>query len=265
MDNRLQTNYDSNRQYTARTRVESSNDPQLNRLLFQIYNALIPQVQNIEDAVVGIGEHNKRITELRNHDFIPHALVIIMKVVLYIPIAYLLSPITDGIALAVCHSLQNNGHDILGALFQFTLWIVFLIVDAVIANIVGNLLHSVINKALRPQKQPEINKEEQSIAALKDNIQQTINMIRNEITFVPPAYRNSDALTYFVNAYQNSRVDNLKEAVNAYEAHLEAEKTRSLLHQQIDALTNIQFQNAIMINQLEALRSDVWLSNVIYW
>ena len=134
-----------------------------------------------------------------------------------------------------------------------------------IAYIAGEVIHNMINKALSPQKQPEINNEKAEITSLQQQIQTTINNIKHAIVFVPPAYRTSDALSYFVKAYHNSRVDNLKEAVNAYEMHLEAEHTRSLLHQQIEALTNIQFQNAIMIDQLDSLRSDVWFSNVIYW
>lgn len=34
------------------------------------------------------------------------------------------------------------------------------------------------------------------------------------ICFVPPEYRFSDAMRYFVESYQNSRVDDLKEAVS---------------------------------------------------
>ena len=63
----------------------------------------------------------------------------------------------------------------------------------------------------------------------------------------------------------DSRVDNLKEAVNAFEMHMEAEHTRSLLKEQIKVLQDIQFQNAIMLDELDSLRSDIWLSNYIYW
>ena len=37
------------------------------------------------------------------------------------------------------------------------------------------------------------------------------------IMYVPPAYRTSDALFYFWESWQNSRIDNLKEAVLAYD------------------------------------------------
>ena len=122
-----------------------------------------------------------------------------------------------------------------------------------------------INKSLGPQKQPEIKKENLEIAALQQQIQSTINNIKHAIVFVPPAYRTSDALSFFVRAYHNSRVDNLKEAVNAYEMHMEAEHTRSMLKEQIKVLQDIQFQNAIMLDELDSLRSDIWLSNYICW
>ena len=54
-------------------------------------------------------------------------------------------------------------------------------------------------------------------------------------------------------------------SVNAYEMHMEAEHTRSMLKEQIKVLQDIQFQNAIMLDELDSLRSDIWLSNYICW
>ena len=144
-------------------------------------------------------------------------------------------------------------------------YLVSLLIFIIIAFIAGELVHNMINKALSPQKQPEINKEKQEIVAIQQQIQGTVNNIKHAIAFVPPAYRTSDALSFFVRSYHNSRVDNLKEAVNAFEMHMEAEHTRSLLKEQIKVLQDIQFQNAIMLDELDSLRSDIWLSNYIYW
>ena len=243
------------------TRIETSADPVVNKRLFQIYEVLIPPVQDIENAVKHIESHKEKITQLENHNFIPKFLDLVIKVALFLIIAFTISPLADDIINSF--SGRYNGLisffvGLLGTLL-FYLFVLF------IAYIAGEVIHNMINKALSPQKQPEINNEKAEITSLQQQIQTTVNNIKHAIAFVPPAYRTSDALSYFVKAYHNSRVDNLKEAVNAYEMHLEAEHTRSLLHQQIEALTNIQFQNAIMIDQLDSLRSDVWFSNVIYW
>lgn len=253
-------NYGSQRtQYNAR--IESSADPAVNKMLFQIYEVLIPPVRDIENAVKSIENHKERIKQLENHNFVSKFLDLAIKIVIFIVALFVFHPLTD----TIVYWISDMFNGFLGIVTELVGLLLSLLVFVIIAFIVGELVHNIINKALSPQKQPEINNEKAEITSLQQQIQTTVNNIKHAIAFVPPAYRTSDALSYFVKAYHNSRVDNLKEAVNAYEMHLEAEHTRSLLHQQIEVLTNIQFQNAIMIDQLDLLRSDVWFSNVIYW
>lgn len=243
------------------TRIESSADPAVNKRLFQIYEVLIPPVRDIENAVKSLESHKERIKQFENHNFIPKFFDIVIKVVLFLIALFLLHPLTD----AIVYWISDMFDGFLGIITELFGLLLSLFVFIIIAFIVGELVHNMINKALSPQKQPEINKENQEIAALQQRIQSTVNNIKHAIAFVPPAYRTSDALTFFVRAYQNSRVDNLKEAVNAYEMHMEAEHTRSLIKEQIKVLQDIQFQNAIMLDELDSLRSDIWLSSYIYW
>lgn len=243
------------------TRIESSADPAVNKRLFQIYEVLITPVRNIENAVNDIETHKERIKQLENHNFIPKFFDIVIKVVLFFIALFVLHPLTD----AIVDLISDMFDGLLSIITELFGYLVSLLIFIIIAFIVGELVHNMINKALSPQKQPEINKEKQEIADLQQQIQSTVNNIKHAISFVPPAYRTSDALSFFVRAYHNSRVDNLKEAVNAYEMHMEAEHTRSLLKEQIKVLQDIQFQNAIMLDELDSLRSDIWLSNYIYW
>ena len=257
-----QNNADYGSQKTQyNTRIESSADPAVNKRLFQIYEVLIPPVRNIEKAVNDIESHKERIKQLENHNFVPKFLDIAIKVVLFFVALFVLHPVTDTIVYWISDMFEG----FLGIITELVGLLLSLLVFIIIAFIVSELIHNMLNKALSPQKQPEINKEKQEVAALQQQIQSTVNNIKHAIAFVPPAYRTSDALSFFVRAYHNSRVDNLKEAVNAYEMHMEAEQTRALLKEQINILQDIQFQNAIMLDELDSLRSDIWLSNYIYW
>lgn len=243
------------------TRIESSADPAVNKRLFQIYEVLIPPVRNIENAVNDIETHKERIRQLENHNFVPKFLDLVIKIVLFLVALFVLHPLTD----TIVNWISGMFNGFLGVITWFLGMLLSLLLFVIIAFIAGEIVHNMINKSLGPQKQPEIKKENLEIAALQQQIQSTINNIKHAIVFVPPAYRTSDALSFFVRAYHNSRVDNLKEAVNAYEMHMEAEHTRSMLKEQIKVLQDIQFQNAIMLDELDSLRSDIWLSNYICW
>ena len=243
------------------TRVESSADPEVNKRLFRIYEILIQPIHDIENAVNNIESHKERIKQLENHNFVPKFLDLAIKVVLFLVALFVLHPLTD----TIVYWISDMFDGFLGIITELLWLLLSLFVFVIIAFIAGEIVHNMINKSLGPQKQPEIKKENLEIAALQQQIQSTINNIKHAIVFVPPAYRTSDALSFFVRAYHNSRVDNLKEAVNAYEMHMEAEHTRSMLKEQIKVLQDIQFQNAIMLDELDSLRSDIWLSNYICW
>ena len=243
------------------TRVESSADPEVNKRLFRIYEILIQPIHDIENAVNNIESHKERIKQLENHNFVPKFLDLAIKVVLFLVALFVLHPLTD----TIVYWISDMFDGFLGIITELLGLLLSLFVFVIIAFIAGEIVHNMINKSLGPQKQPEIKKENLEIAALQQQIQITINNIKHAIVFVPPAYRTSDALSFFVRAYHNSRVDNLKEAVNAYEMHMEAEHTRSMLKEQIKVLQDIQFQNAIMLDELDSLRSDIWLSNYICW
>ena len=243
------------------TRVESSADPEVNKRLFRIYEILIQPIHDIENAVNNIESHKERIKQLENHNFVPKFLDLAIKVVLFLVALFVLHPLTD----TIVYWISDMFDGFLGIITELLGLLLSLFVFVIIAFIAGEIVHNMINKSLGPQKQPEIKKENLEIAALQQQIQSTINNIKHAIVFVPPAYRTSDALSFFVRAYHNSRVDNLKEAVNAYEMHMEAEHTRSMLKEQIKVLQDIQFQNAIMLDELDSLRSDIWLSNYICW
>ena len=175
------------------TRVESSADPEVNKRLFRIYEILIQPIHDIENAVNNIESHKERIKQLENHNFVPKFLDLAIKVVLFLVALFVLHPLTD----TIVYWIGDMFDGFLGIITELLGLLLSLFVFVIIAFIAGEIVHNMINKSLGPQKQPEIKKENLEIAALQQQIQSTINNIKHAIVFVPPAYRTSDALSFF--------------------------------------------------------------------
>lgn len=175
------------------TRVESSADPEVNKRLFRIYEILIQPIHDIENAVNNIESHKERIKQLENHNFVPKFLDLAIKVVLFLVALFVLHPLTD----TIVYWISDMFDGFLGIITELLGLLLSLFVFVIIAFIAGEIVHNMINKSLGPQKQPEIKKENLEIAALQQQIQSTINNIKHAIVFVPPAYRTSDALSFF--------------------------------------------------------------------
>ena len=69
-------------------------------------------------------------------------------------------------------------------------------------------------------------------------------------------------------AYSNSQVDNLKEAVNAYESYYFRRQTVEIQQQMLEQvrkngvlLEGIYFQQLVTMQQLENIQRDIWLSS----
>ena len=135
------------------TRIESSEDPEVNKRLFQIYEVLIPPVRDIENAVKSIESHKERIKQLESHNFVPKFLDLVIKVVIFIVALFVLHPLTD----TIVYWISDMFNGFLGIITELVGLLLSLLVFVIIAFIVGELVHNMINKALSPQMQPEIN------------------------------------------------------------------------------------------------------------
>ena len=98
-----------------------------------------------------------------------------------------------------------------------------------------------------------LNKEIREITAVLPKMEEQLVPL---IAYVPPAYRTSDALFYFWESWQNSRIDNLKEAVQTYDTqnrHMQVMKKFEHLEQ-----TMIEVSEHIVsaINHLSGQISD---------
>ena len=76
---------------------------------------------------------------------------------------------------------------------------------------------SAIDKKFRDKKILEKN---EYLEKVNLQIQDFTNELRERIQFIPPSYCYSDALRYFVRAYMDGKVDNVKEAMNSYDEYM---------------------------------------------
>ena len=99
-------------------------------------------------------------------------------------------------------------------------------------------------------------------------IVQIIASIADYICYVPKVYRFTNALTYFVESYENTRAANLEQAVHAYDAYAQSKGIRD----SIDAMRRsmcrdlqaIQARQLATKTQLAQVNATVWQSDFAF-
>ena len=76
--------------------------------------------------------------------------------------------------------------------------------------------------------------------------------------------KKQEYLAFFVDAYANSKIDNLKEAVNLCDTAEYRQMSLELQKMQIEALKGIEFNQLMISSQLDSLKRSVWLSNAVF-
>lgn len=135
----------------------------------------------------------------------------------------------------------------------FTLGLLFQLPLIAVLTIIKNYKDKAIIKRCTAENQVAHEK----LSAIFDSIEQYI-------AFVPPSYRTSSALTYFVDSYANTRVNNLKEAVNAYDLYIRDAKMNDNIRQISGQLSSIAFNQVTMIDQLNTLHKDIWRAGFLF-
>jgi hypothetical protein len=126
------------------------------------------------------------------------------------------------------------------------------------------LIHAVIYMVKRKANNIAIHKLQSQISDATSYRKEIILKIKDYICYVPPAYRTSDALSYFVNSYENTRVGSLKEAVNAYDVYLNNNEMKMLVHQACSELRTIQTLQLQTNEQLQNINASVWGANFLF-
>ena len=138
----------------------------------------------------------------------------------------------------------------------FFLGLTVLVIPMFVGFVPSLLISYTINQRLK-KKNIEYKA---SMGELENQLVEKVDEIKAVACYVPPKYRCSKYLSFFVDAYTNSKVDNLKEAVNLCdtaeyrEARLEAQR------KQLELLQRIEFNQLRISSQLDSLKRSVWLS-----
>lgn len=246
---------------TGIPRIESVRDPAVNKALFTLYGNLIEPLDKIERTREKIAQAEETAADTQGEEkfsvseFLSHAVSLFPKMfaIVFI-IMFILSQFVEALDMDILPALR------------------LIAVIAAAASIVFTYVQDAGSLAARNKMRREAYESAlHALAELESDLEWQIDQIRDVICFVPPSYRFSDALRYFVESYVNSRVDDLKEAVNAYDTYYFRSQTvqmqQQILEQErknADALSRIEYAQLCMMEQLDGIRSDIWLSGGFY-
>lgn len=252
------------------TRIEAVDDPKINKALFSIYEKLIVPFKKIEAKVARINnlqeliEENKeytkcsfeRILYFSKYIFFPLLIINIIIVSINMDNEILLRKFLPLEALFefLIDNYDTTFLDLLYFAYCFLfhpIFLSFFIIGIIVITV--NIIHKFQNE----KYQKEI-----------DEIMPIVNSEMEDISevacFIPPNYRYSDALDFFVEAYANSKVDNLKEAVNLYDTNEYRQNMLDYQAEMVEWTKAIAFAELEQAEQLKNIRSDIWLAEILF-
>ncbi len=240
------------------TRIESVDDPQVNKALFSLYEALINPFKEIEELQAKVADNNDTIE--RNNAFskdtvrrtIKYLLICTgIGIVVWFIIAILFSDsyFIDTISVGFIDFITSLGpKSVLWELFCFIL---------VPGLLVGGIPSVIVNIALTTLAKAQNIQMESEITQLEKSINFKCDELSNLACFAPPDYRHSKAMNFFVNSYANSKIDNLKEAVLLFDE-------QDFRDTVVSSLQKIEYQNLMIMNQLDNINSSIWSANLFF-
>lgn len=208
-------------------RIESSDDRELNNKLFKYYESLIKPMKSYETTEAHISRLKDKIARLSVRGPIAVKLVISAFINVFVASFFFRGVLDEADKLIV-----NINPSIRGIIVIFTM---FGIIPTFVLFIY--ILSEMDRIKKRKAAIEELDKAEKLLA------DQGAKLVPH-MKHVPPICRCSEALSYITNAYNNSMVDNLKEAVNGWN-----EERRNM--QMIDAFAQVQYEVISSISQMQ--------------
>ena len=238
------------------SRIEAVDDPQLNRTLFAYYERLISPFADVEGLYQKI-KNNKADIE-KSADERKRIMGSSVKVALVsIAIAFVIVCVvlfgvfftTEIDLILTMEGLLNlpEGDSFLWAFFF--LWV------PLISGIVIGIASLVLRMSFLIRYTNDCKKE---IIRSKEELESKLPALKEVSCLIPPQYRYSEALRFFVEAYSNSKVDNLKEAVNLFDTHMYRKEMLESQQRIVQELQNINFNMSIISSQLDAIEFSIW-------
>lgn len=267
---KTQTQKETESMSRINTRIEAVDDPKINKALFSIYEKLIEPFKKIEAKVARINnlqgaiEENKeytkcsfaRILYFSKYIFFPLLIINIIIVSINMDNEILLRKLLPLEALFefLIDNYDTTFLDLLYFAYCFLfhpIFLSFFIIGIIV--IIVNVIHKFQNE-----------KYQKEIDELMPIVNSEMEDISEVACFIPPNYRYSDALDFFVDSYANSKVDNLKEAVNLYDTNEYRQNMLDYQAEMVEWTKAIAFAELEQAEQLKNIRNDIWLSEILF-
>ena len=239
------------------SRVEAVDDPQLNNKLFAFYERLVNPFAEVEGLYQKIEADTDRISacrQSRKYCFTraikTAAKVSVLAFVLVCVVlfgTFFIAKVDLLLSLAELLAFPGAEDFLFGFLF---LWL------PMGMGLVSGVLSLAVNLASASK---EITTCEADMQKCKAQLDEKLPALKNVACLIPPQYRNSVALRFFVEAYSNSKIDNLKEAVNLFDT--QSYRNQMLVYQEniICALQSISFNMSMISNQLDSIEFAAYM------
>lgn len=219
-------------------------DKKFNDELFYVYDYLIPIVEDIEVKYVEINQLTKKVVKNKSA-FIEGALV---PVWIIISIFCLCSDILKHFPI-IRHVLQWL--DMYNGPYLLT----FTFISFAFPYLIIMLGRMAICR-------PVAKKQEEKIQDLQRYVEDKCNENAKYIQFVPPSYRSSDALRYFVKSYVNGKVENTKEAMISYDEYVHRMNMENAQKQIVNQQAAILKNQAYVQQQMDVTQAMMILGSV---
>ncbi|MBP3593471.1 MAG: zinc-ribbon domain-containing protein [Lachnospiraceae bacterium] len=214
-------------QFSERVNSELFADRRSQNKLFSVYAELIAPVKKIEGLTESIKSCDEQIAYLRdekNAEIAHGCLSIVVATVVGFPL---------GAIVGFQEKILDYSF-LLGYSFMF----LFPVLLTFVFRIIWKLTYGQIYKRITYK---ENLKKADALENMRDDLLKERDAVcfaeKDKLMYVPKKYRYSGAISYFVDLYNSSRVDTLKEAVNAYAHDKQVAEKLKLLSSQIDVIT----------------------------
>ena len=159
----------------------------------------------------------------------------------------------------ILYGLEDLLGTVIGGLISMIIaFIAFIITPAFIFLLPAMFIISVIFTVISCiGARGNIKRIPQEMESLESEIKGIINRISEDITYVPPEYRFSDALDFICKAFDNEKADSLKEALLQYDDFAHKRRVENaqqeMLINQYEELRMLAYQSI----QLNSIKSDI--------
>lgn len=254
-------------QTVFKNRIESVDDRETNDRLFTLYGKLVQPLQMIEQNLQYISNSEQILAERTEYEPVGGKVITSILWVVY-SIAYFYIAVRFDVAFYRLYGYEDN---VKNAIFMLQ----FLVVPYIAARLTKFLVAFIRYLRERIELKSYQKNARQNIVDCNCKIDEIITKISPYIAYVPPRYRNSDALSHFCDSYLNSRVDNLSEAIKIYDTECRTRRMEQGMDniradmavcQEIicQRLSSIEYNQGAIMAELASVNASIWTANALF-